>query len=241
MKYTKEQLAEMSGENEVKGAPKLDLPILKLNGTKGTFTLLKNGKKSDLGSNVAGIILKIRRAANFYSKTKRMFSTEANGFGDKLVLFETFEKKNGDVSYNKVDEGTYNELKERHPEIKYTQIIYFLLDGEIVKFQVKGGGLTNLFEYYKKFEKDEHLFEFETIVGTEQKTDPITYYATTFAKGGELGSEEMEDVAEKIAYLSETIKKIDEYRKAKPEAQEQPPAESYEGEEYAPEDYEYQE
>lgn len=234
-----EALAVASGETEVKGAPKLDLPILKLNGSKGNFTLLKQGKKTDLGNEVSGIILKIRRCCTFYSKTKQMFSTEVNSNNDKMILFEVFTKQNGDRSFNKIDEGTYAELKQRKPDLKFIQILYFLMDGEVVKLQVKGGGLTNLFEYYRKFEGDEHLFQYYTNITTEQKTDPITYYSMLFAKGEKV--ENMEDVAENINFLAETLAKIDSFRKTKSEAAESAPVSEYETEaEPAPEDYEYQ-
>lgn len=231
-----EALAEASGENAVKGAPKLDLPILKLNGSKGNFTLLKKGKKIELENEIEGVILKIRRSCTFYSKTKQMFSTEVNGNNDKMVLFEVFTKQNGDRSFNKVDEGTYAELKQRKPDLKFIQVIYFLMDGEIVKLQVKGGGLTNLFEYYKQF-GNSHLFQFITKITTEQKTDPITYYTMVFAKGEAI--DDLADVAEKINYLADTLNKIDSFRKEKSEVGEQSPVDEYEAEP-APEEYEYQ-
>ena len=235
-----EALSEASGENEVKGAPKLDLPILKLNGSKGNFTLLKKGKKIELDNEVEGVILKIRRCCTFYSKTKQMFSTEVNSNSDKMVLFEVFTKQNGDRSFNKVDEGTYAELKQRKPDLKFVQVIYFLMDGEVVKLQVKGGGLTNLFEYYRKFEGKEHMFQFTTKITTEQKTDPITYYTMVFERGEAV--ENMARVAEKINYLAETLAKIDSFKKQKSEDAEQPPVEDYEAETApAPEEYEYQE
>jgi hypothetical protein len=233
-----EALAEASGENEVKGAPKLDLPILKLNGSKGNFTLLRQGKKIELDNEVEGVILKIRRCCTFYSKTKQMFSTEVNSNSDKMVLFEVFTKKNGDRSFNKVDEGTYAELKQRKPDLKFIQVIYFLMDGDVVKLQVKGGGLTNLFEYYRKFEGKEHMFQFTTKITTEQKTDPITYYTMVFERGEAV--ENIADVADNINFLAETLNKIDSFKKQKSEVDDQPPAEAYD-DTPAPEDYEYQE
>ena len=213
----KDELSKLSGEENYKQPPKLDLPIVKIHGRKGDYRLSDKENEKSLGKEISGIVLKIRRSYSFYSKTRQLFSNESDTQSSNFALFEGFESKKGERSYNKIDEGTGKELKERHPELKTTQVLYFLLapDMQLVKLQIKGSGLGNLYEYLQNLGKDEHIFSLITVLNSEKKIDQqeIPYYSPTFAKGKELDEEEEKKMEYNLRMIAEKLGKIEEYNK----------------------------
>lgn len=195
-------LEEMSGET--KTAPKLELNQLQFNGNENKFYLIdrKGGlkeidgeqqyAKKELGASVTVIFLKQRRKLQQFRKGEKNLSTnEHNTKGDMLTLF-------GDSN---VVKGSNDELRERYPGLKTTQVIYCLLhmeDGtwELVRLNIKGSALGSenkdkdvmtYYDYISSFKADganEHFYEYMTdLFGVKEKSDLGTYFAMTFSRG----------------------------------------------------------
>lgn len=208
-----EDLNELSGEASVKSAPKYELPSLKLNGNTGRFILSRKDEttglyqEEDLGTNISGTILKIRRTFGSFTKKENLYTNEHNSYKDKISLFQVQKDTSGKRTIQKIDDGFIAELREKYQLLKMKQIIYFLLEPtkEVVKLTIKGKGLGNLFEYFKEFKGDKHLFQYVTEIGQIKEEGELgDYYATTFKMGKEikdltLVAEKIRDVAKKIA------------------------------------------
>lgn len=224
-----DELRKLSGEDQVKQPPRLQLPLVRMHGRKGVFTKITLGTgstaKEELGERISGVALKVRRTYGFYSKTRQLYTTENNTQKDYFVLFEQFTNKAGDTTANKVDEGIGTDLKARHPELKVTQVIYFLLmpnektatlkDGEVIKLQVKGSSFKNLYVYFGDFGKDEHIFEVVTECGKEdglEDNQGMPYYPMTFVRAGVA---DIAIVGEKIRWVAEKLQAFEDWSKDK--------------------------
>jgi hypothetical protein len=216
-----DELRKLSGEDQVKQPPRLQLPLVRMHGRKGVFTKIALGTssttKEELGEKISGVALKVRRTYGFYSKTRQLYTTENNTQKDYFVLFEQFTNKAGDTTANKIDEGTGLELKVKHPELKVTQVIYFLLypTNEIVKLQVKGSSFKNLYAYFGDFGKDEHIFEVVTECGKEdglEDNQGMPYYPMTFIRAGKA---DIAVVGEKIRWVAEKLQAFEDWSKDK--------------------------
>lgn len=256
----KEELSKMSGENQG-GDFKFDVPMLTLEGEDGYFRLTQNKQETKLGNEVKGVMLKFRCQYGAYLNEgeRILFTSEEDNAQKKFDLIEITTGKNGKKFTTTIDKGTGKELKERNPDLKFKQMIYFLLDdGQIVKLQVKGSSLSNLYRteeqaatekddvgYFNQFANSEHKFEFETILQANQYSKKIgskvkTFFRIKFVKGGRLDDSRMEEVGAKIKYVFDRLQAIKEMRTNRDQEQNQPPVEAYEAEP-APDDYEYQE
>ena len=215
-KEEKNELSVLSGEVEVKRPEKFEVPTIKLDGrgTEGIFYKIEvpqnkgeDLEKKDLGDKVKGTILKIRRTLNAYSKQAILFTNQHNSWKDEVVLFEYADGKT-----RMLDKGSVPTIREKYPELRVRQVLYFLTypDNEIVKFIIKGKGLSSLFDFYKEFEKDEHLFEYVIEVGaTKQEGELGDYYFTTFRKVDLV--DDLELVANKIKEVAEKIESTEDF------------------------------
>ena len=214
-KQNLQELTELSGEAGIKQPPKLELPTVRLDGRNGIFYkyINKEGtfEKEELGKEIKGVMLKVRRTFSEFSKTYRTFTNEHNSWKDKLVLFESKKTERG-TSILPIDEGLIKELRERHPNLRMRQVIYFMFQptNEIVKLIVKGKGLSNLFEYWKEFETNEHMFQYVSGLKVKEETGELgTYFSVEFEKVEKI--EDISEVAEQIFDISEKIKKIEDF------------------------------
>ena len=256
----KEELSKMSGENQGDDY-KFDVPMLTLEGEDGYFRLTQNKQETKLGDEVKGVMLKFRCQYGAYLNEgeRILFTSEEDNAQKKFDLIEITAGKGGKKFTTKIDKGTGKELKERNPGLKFKQIVYFLLDDDqIVKLQIKGSSLSNLYRteeqaeaegddvgYFNQFGENEHKFEFETILQANQYSKKIgnktkTFYRIKFVKGEKLDDARMEVVGSKIKYVFDRLQAIEELKANRGQEQEQPPAEAYD-DTPAPEDYEYQE
>lgn len=263
MAYNLQDLADKSGENQGSEL-RFDVPMLTLEGEEGYFRLTQNKVETKLDGNVEGVMLKIRCQYGAYLNEgeRILFTDEQNTARDTFELLEITQGKNGKKFTNVIDRGTGKELKERNPDLKFKQMIYFLLDGKIVKLQVKGSSLTNLFRteeqakeektetgYFNQFGKDEHIFQVWTTLEAEKYSKKIgakvkTFYRIKFVKGNELPKQEMEKVAEKINYIFDKIQAIEKAKSEKNKGEAQNDMESQalvEAYDDGQENYEYQE
>jgi len=214
----KEDLSKLSGEDTIKQIPKYILPIVRLNGKKGEFYKYVRGEESGkseeirLGDKIQGTILKVRRMFVGFGKEYSIFTNEHNTWKDRITLFE---RKEGNVAM--IDAGTRQELKDKYPELKMTQVIYFLLEPqkEIVKLLIKGKGLANLFEFWRGFKKEEHIYDYVIEIGVKEESSPLgEYFATTFYRVE--GVEDEKFIAEKIKEVAGKIAEIAGYYEEKP-------------------------
>jgi len=217
------ELADLSGENNVKTPKKLNLATIKLNGKDGKFyknEMNDEGKfeQTEIQEEVTGVVLKIRRVLTAYRKEQGksyiLFTNQHNSWKDKVVLFE---KKEGERAKLK-DKGMVPEIREKYPELRVRQVVYFLLypgvRNEVVKLVIRGKGLSSLFQFFNEFENDEHLFEYEVKVGVQREEGDLgEYYFNVFEKLG--GVSDIELVQEKIKEIASAIEEFDNHYKQK--------------------------
>lgn len=215
------ELEELSGEQEVKQRPRYDVPVVRFQGKEGRF--LKqiidekgNRQEIDLGESIQGVMLKIRRMFLAWGKDYRLFTNEHNSWRDKVLLFEGKKTEEG-ISIQAIDVGLISDLRKKYPELKMRQLIYFLLEpnNEIVKLQIKGKGLSNLFDYWKGFKPDEHIFQYVTQIQTQQEESPLGPYMTpVFGRLKEV--DDIELIASKIREVANKITEIESYYTGQP-------------------------
>ena len=221
-----EKLSELSGESDTKSAPKFPLPSLKINGKTGGYYLTvlnKDGslKTGDDGKalleeveNPVGIILKPRKSFNFIGGDFQYFTNEGgNTPKANFVVFKKTEGKKGDI-IQAVGEGTSAEIKTKFPELKMTQILYFLLKTDkglnLTRFKVKGMSLGNLFEYWKEFSGTEHFFQYYTELGEENDKNQFgKFIKATFTKGETV--KDFTEVRESLELIKEKVEAIEKY------------------------------
>jgi len=212
------KLKELSGEDQ--GAPKYDVPIVRIDGNDGYFYRIEkqadgSTKSKKIGEEIIGTPLKYRRTLQEFNEDFSLFTNEHNSWKDVLTLFERKETKKG-MKTSMLDTGNSKELREKYQGLRMTQIIYFLLDTkEVVKLQVKGASLSSLFEFREKLKKDKsssHTFQFVLKIGSkecEMKKLKKKYYAMSFAVLKEV--EDMDFIAKKMEEVDNKIKEIDEH------------------------------
>ncbi len=154
-------IIEASGELEVKARPKYNLPLVRFHGKEGRFLKYvfdEEGNKQaiDLGDKIQGVMLKVRRVFVGWGQDYWLFTNEHNSWKDQVYLFEGKKTERG-IEVKMIDKGLCGELKSKYPELKMRQVIYFLLEPtkEVVKLQIKGKGLSYLFDYWAGFKHDE--------------------------------------------------------------------------------------
>ncbi len=176
------KLAEESGESSLMGAPKYQLPIVRLHGKEGNFIKITKDKsgqtqQEDLGGTIQGTTLRFRRILScFINEETSLFTNEHDSFNDKVTLFQS-ESKDGKRTTMMSVEGTAKEIRENEPTLKMIQIVYFLMEKEIVKLQIKGSSLKNFYEFRQEIKKKEgkHFFQFLLEIKKEpgKKTDRL--------------------------------------------------------------------
>jgi len=218
-----EDLEKLSGEDTVKQKPKYILPVIRLNGKTGIFYKFEKDENGDiekisLGDKIQGTILKVRRTFVGWGKDYSLFTNEHNSWKDKMILFE---RKEGEV--NMIDTGTSAELRPKYPELKMTQVLYFLLEPqkEVVKLLIKGKGLQNLFDFRDEFKSDEHIYQYLLEIRADKEKGKLgEYYYTSFARLKEV--DDLDLIADKIREVSNKITEIESYYEILPEVVEEP-------------------
>ncbi len=219
------KMEEMSGERDVKTAPKYTLPSVKLNGREGKFyrTVIEDGELKtgddgkayleDMGKTLSGVILKVRKTYFEDGVDSQLFSNETSSRkNEPITIFQKTENQKGGYSTAPVFTGTPAEAKERFPELSMVQIIYFLLKdtGEIVRLKVKGMSLGQLFKYWKEFNQTEHVFEYYTILGQKADKNKFgSFFVNTFKKGERV--KDLEQVQSAMQEVSDNVEEIDKY------------------------------
>lgn len=220
-----DQMSELSDEKNTKAAPKFSLASLKINGKEGGYyKTVVNGDELETGEdgkavlelveNPSGVILRPRKSFSFVGADYQLFTNEGgNTQKDVFTVFEKRETKKG-FSIQAVFQGTPAQLKEKFPELKMTQVIYFLLDEpkELVRLKVKGMSLGNIFDYWKEFGSNEHLFQYKTILGEEKQKNKFgKFVVTTFKKGEKIA--DFTEIKKNMELIASKISEIEAYYK----------------------------
>lgn len=226
MPYDAQKLAEMTGEKGYKKAPEYRLNELRLNGNEGKFYIkMMTEEKGTDGkyrkvpidaSEVQVIFLKHRRVLAQYKKNEPSLQTnEHNHKDDYVMLFGVNEK------------GRASDLREKYPALRTQQIVYAFVPSlnEIVKVVIKGASLGSdskdknvlgYYEYLGKFGKDEHSWQYFTVLKPVQESSSMaSYYAIEFVRGEKLEEERIEKVAGMIEEVHGHIVEMDSYYKQK--------------------------
>lgn len=228
----KPSLKEMSGEDKG-SAPKLPLNEIRINGQTGAFVYRdilsglveeadgkKRYKEIDIDSSAVKVIfLKIRRRLVEHRRNEKpIVSQEHNSKNDYITLF------GGD----KIEVGTNDEIREKHPNIRTQQIVYCIYNDEIIRLTVKGASLgseakstdvTDFYSYISSFKEggaDDHFYEHETILESVPEEGNLgSYYVINFKRGNKLSEEQMKEVEEKMTIVYNHCVASDEYSKSK--------------------------
>lgn len=238
----KQSMAQMSGEENFNQSPKLPLNVIRFNGKKGRFSLVKllepkerteKGERHpevDLGESVSVVFLKVRRKL-VEKRTKKpeagdpkiMSSNEHNSKEESVIIY----KDKG------VDYGNTDELKAKYPTLRTHQVVYAIWNGQIVRVNFKGSALgsngkakdvADFYSYIGSFEKNpnardgikDHFYDFKTQLKSIEETGELgEYYTTTFFRGEALTDEEMSEVEEKMTEVFNYTKQSDAFYKSK--------------------------
>lgn len=215
-----EELAKMSGEENIMGAPRYSPPIIRLQGKEGIFQKITKDNEGetqteDLPKTIEITTLKFRRTLTRFVTEKgklkeSYFTSEHNSSNDEITIF--VRNKEGEIKL--IDSGNAKKMKEKH-NLKMVQIIYVLVDNEIFKLNVKGSSLSALYEFRIEAKKTgKHFHELLLKIGMTKFTSPLgDYYAMDFSIKKELTKKEIEIVGEKIKEISDKLNEIDSYYK----------------------------
>jgi hypothetical protein len=113
-----------------------------------------------------------------------------------------------------------NGLKAKYPELREQRWLYMLMGGEIVKFKVKGSGMTHWFKFLRDLSKRKlHTFQVEVKLDPASETNEElgkSYYAPAFTITKELTDEDIERLIQPhIEKLSGEFAAIAAYRAEK--------------------------
>ncbi len=187
---TKEEIMKNAGEEHYRRPERLNVNEVRLNGSTGIFEKnYKDGdewKRESLGTELEITILRLRRRLNDFNSQLR--SSEHNSKNDNIILFGKNERIKGIAS----------ELREKYKGLRTENLAYSLLNGELIKVLIKGASLgskdqsderVSFYEYLNSFGKDEHVWEYKTILKTmKEKKGAQTYYTLHFVKGEKLSN-----------------------------------------------------
>lgn len=211
-----EKMANQSGEGQE--APRYDLPLVRLNGEEGVFYKIYKDEtgqtvQEPIEKEVIGTTLKFRRTLFQFTDEVSYFTNEHSSWKDTITLFEKKETKKG-MSVNAIDKGTVGDLREKYQELRMAQMIYFLMDGgEVVKVQVKGKGLSNLFDFREELKKKEKKYMFQYVIKMTPKEEISRlkkgYYSINFEAVKEV--ENLDEVAGKLDEVNAKLEEIDAY------------------------------
>ena len=212
----RQRLADKQGNDGGSKFPKYVVPIINFNGNTGEYrrTPVVDGELAKeaepLKSPVEIVVLKKRSAfASKLDADPSYFSSEFGSPNDSVALFQNMS---GRVSF--VEASTATALRTKYPAIKTKSVLYCLYDNTVHKLEVKGGSMSNFFEWQDEMKKeDKHSFEVTVKLGSDKKkheTSKKTYYVMTF-KSTELA--DTEGLEEAMDEVNEALKKQDAYQK----------------------------
>lgn len=217
MSVDKEKLAKMMGEDKHIRPQPMRIPIVSLNGEKGVFKRLDvdaegkyEAKNKDIGQLFEGVIIGIRLQLSEYTKQYKRSSNEYDSPMERVRVWEASTKKGSKMS--QVVEGTPKEIREKkdYAGMRAIRWLYMVTQkGEVIKFRVRGSGLTGFFEYLKELGNSKtHTFEVLTRIQPNQQHNESLdkdYYAPHFEVARVLKEAEIEKIAPKMEAFHENL------------------------------------
>ena len=203
---------------------RLDVATVQLNGNTGTFRKVirsKDGiKTEDLGPTVDIVILRIRRQLTEFKNEKFNSTSEHNHPNDTVLYFPTQEKMSS------------KDLRVKYTGLRTQQILYALLNNELVRVVVKGASLGSknkpedsmpFYEYLNQYEKDEHIWQYMTSLQARPEKGKLgKYFAIHFEQGQKLpntatkkGGLDLSVIGAKMKVLHEIFESQDNWNKIK--------------------------
>jgi hypothetical protein len=153
--------AEMNEGEHVRPAAIL-LPIISLDGNTGIFkrkNVGENGyeKAEEIGQTFSGVIIAIRMQLSEFGKKVQRSSMEYDKSTDQVTIFERHGK--GDKG-KKTFSGYAMSAKNAYPELREQRWLYMIVQGALVKVQIKGGSMGYWFKFLQELSKKKlHTFQ----------------------------------------------------------------------------------
>lgn len=222
-------MARKSGESNYKKPKKLILDEIKINGTDGNFvkTLFTQPKdelgkyeSQNIGEKSEVIFLKIRRKLTEFQKGRGLVrnTTEHSVPGDTVMMYGDSQQK-----------GKASDLRDKFQGLRTQQIIYaieisskaivrVIAKGASLGSENKGEGVKGFYDYLSSFGKDEHTWEYTTILTPAKEKSALgTYYCINFQRGTKLTEAQLEKVSQAMNEVCAHTDAEDEYNGAKAE------------------------
>lgn len=186
----------------------------------------------NLGSSINVVFLKIRRKLMERSSGGEIVrsTSEHTSTKDVVGLYETATKNS--------TFGIAEDIRKRYMGLRTVQTVYALLlpsittgsEPELVRITIKGSslgsdakpeGVLNFYQYITSFPKDEHIYDYETVLSPVLEKGQKSYYAIKFESGKKLSPEVRTLARTKLMDLHLKCKELDESvasKMAKPDA-----------------------
>lgn len=210
-----EQVARMvglSGGSMMSKPFKYLVPLIRFNGNTGEFRKIsndENGNKVEtpITKPFKFVILKKRKLLSSFSTNTSYFTNEYDTPNVKVCLFKNVA---GVVSFEKIGFGP--DLRAEFQALKTHEVIYLLHEGEVCKFEVKGGSLGNYYDYLTSLNnQDLHTFQVNTILDSIKTKNEagFGYFAVTFTS--EPTEVALDLIESQMNEVSDNIAKVDAF------------------------------
>lgn len=206
----KAELANVAGDNRSQG-PRLELPVVRINGKSGELrkSVYVDGKPEEHPVSLPAtlvILKKGRRSLKLFTATDNLFTGE---YETRAQMVNVFRRTGNVVSF--VESMTAPEIRTKYPAIKTIESVYGLLNGELVKIEVKGASLGEFYDYQDKLKEEKvHGYEVDTVLSVEEVKGTLgTFWKLKFAIAPL--STEFAVVKENLSLITSRLKEIDTY------------------------------
>jgi hypothetical protein len=166
----------------------------------------------NLSNTIEVVFLKIRRKLVERGSNEGEIVRSTNEHNHKNEAVQLFDTRTNTKSY-----GIAADLREKYEGLRTVQVVYALLlqEGkqEVVRLVVKGAslgsdakpeGVINFYQYLQSFGKDEHFWEFKTILTAVLEEGKKSYFAKDFKRGEVLTADKAKE------YVVKCMKEIHE-------------------------------
>jgi hypothetical protein len=207
-----QRLASKSGASRSSGPviPSVKLDASAVGETAGQFIKFQNKESTPIGNSLSIRILRIRKTlAGFVDEGGKEVSYNSSEYDSPRAEEVALYKRESGGESRVVEVATATELRERYP-LKVMSIVYALLDGELIKFKVKGAsaaGETGLYAYLDGLrDKNVLAFQVETLVtvGLIKKNRAVSYHHAEFRAGKEY-TDGYDDVEKYLDMINEMV------------------------------------
>ena len=223
--FTQQEIDEATGNNKpvISIYPTIKFTAASSNKGKSEvkhFSLLSKSEKGEFVAEDLGEKLEVcfMTRGSFRLKKGSYTSSEAKQPQENpIVNVYKQDKATGKRSLS--GSGNWKEMKEKFA-LSTQQLPYGTVGDKIAKIIISPSSLENYWKYLEEFKGDERVYQFMTIVKSEDK---ITigkegeYYKMSFTRGDKLDQESIEMMVEDIMDLRDKLKKNEEAYQVKQE------------------------